>query len=66
MQDHLGREIRIGELVSVSGHPELDIKVNWIVMGWIDNGVAVEAILQNFIDGSTAFVNILDLEKEFS
>lgn len=65
MQDRLGREIHIGELVSVVGHEELSIRCNWEIKGFIDQGIAVEAILFNFIDGKVAFINILDLDKEF-
>lgn len=65
MLDRLGRQIRIGELVSVRNHPELQIKINWEVKGFIDEGMAVEVILLNFIDNQIAFINILDIEKEF-
>lgn len=65
MQDRLGREIRLGELVSVMNHPELEIKCNWEVKGFIDEGMAIEVILLNFIDSQIAFINILDIEKEF-
>lgn len=65
MQDRLGRPLHIGEIVSVTGHDELPIKVNWIVMGYINDPMMVEVILKNFIDGSVTFISILDIEKEF-
>lgn len=65
MQDRLGRPLYIGEVVSVTGHDELSIKVNWIILGYIDHPMEIEVILKNFIDGSIAFVSILDIEKEF-
>jgi hypothetical protein len=65
MQDRLGRQIKNGDLVSVSNHPELIIKVNWIIIGFVSHELVIECILQNFISGDVVYVNILDLEKEF-
>lgn len=65
MQDRLGRQIKVGQLVSVTNHLELSIKVNWIIMGFINNPLNVEAILQNFISGDVEYIDIMDLEKEF-
>jgi len=65
MLDRLGREIRIGELVAVKDHPELSIKVNWVVLDFLEYTLSVDVVLQNFISGEIRFINILDIEKEF-
>lgn len=65
MLDRLGREIRIGELVSVKDHPELKIKVNWMVLDFMEYTLSVDVILQNFVTNEIRFINILDIEKEF-
>ena len=65
MQDRLGRSIRIGELVSISNHPEVCPKVNWEIIGWINHPLVVEVILKNFLTQDIIYIDLLDIEKEF-
>ena len=64
MQDRLGRQIQVGDLVTIINHPELNIKVNWEIVYFIDHGIIVEATLKNFINGEIAYVSLLNIEKE--
>lgn len=63
MQDRFGKEITVGAFVKVADYINISPHSNWIVMGFINNPLAVEVILQSFIDGSVTFVSVLDIEK---
>lgn len=65
MLDRIGNEIKVGQLVTIVNHPEVELKVNWIIIDFIDYGTAIDSVLQNFITHETRFIPLLDIIKEF-
>ena len=65
MLDRIGNEVKIGQLVTIVNHPEIELKCNWIIEDFIDYGTAIDAVLSNFITHQVKFISILDLIKEF-
>jgi len=65
MQDRNGSEIRTGEIVKIVGQHDVSIHNYWIIMGFLDHGVAIEAILQQYDSKEINFVNIRDIERPF-
>jgi hypothetical protein len=65
MQDRNGREIRTGEIVKIVGQYDLPLYNYWIIKGFVDQGLTVEAVLCHYHSGEMAFVSVLDIEKPF-
>lgn len=65
MQDRNGNEIRTGEMVKIIGQHDVPMFNYWIIMGFLDHGTAVEAILQHYHSKEIYFINILDIERPF-
>lgn len=65
MQDRNGNQIRIGEVVKIVGSYELPLYNYWIIKGFVDQGLAVEAVLCHYNSGEVMFISIVDLEKPF-
>lgn len=65
MQDRNGNNIRVGEIVKIVGQYDLPMYNYWIIQGFVDQGLAIEAVLCHYHSGEVMFVHILDLEKPF-
>lgn len=65
MQDRNGNEIRTGEIVKIVGQHDVPLHNYWIIMGFLDHGIAVEAILQHYDSKEFCFINIRDIERPF-
>ena len=65
MLDRIGNEIKIGQLVTIVNHPEIELKSNWIIEDFIDYGTAIDAVLSNFTTHQIKFIQIIDIIKEF-
>lgn len=66
MQDRLGREIRVGEIVKIV-NPTIEVPLHnyFIILGFLDQGLVVEVILQQYHGDDVRFINILDVERPF-
>jgi hypothetical protein len=65
MLDRIGNEVKVGDLVTIVNHPEVELKYNWIIEDFIDYSVTIDAVLSNFITHEVRFIAILDIIKEF-
>lgn len=65
MLDRIGNEVKIGQLVTIVNHPEIELKSNWVIEEFIDYGTAIDAVLSNFITHQIKFIPLLDIVKEF-
>jgi hypothetical protein len=66
MQDRNGKEIRVGEVVKIV-NPSIEVPLYnyWIILGFLDQGLTVEIILQQYNSNEVRFINILDVERPF-
>lgn len=65
MLDRIRNEIKIGQLVTIVNHSEIELKYNWVIEDFIDYGTAIDAVLQNFTTHEIKFISLLDIVKEF-
>ena len=65
MKDRNGADINIGQLVSIIGHPDLELQCNWIIIEKIDYGMNVDLVLQQATTQEVRFINVLDVQREF-
>jgi hypothetical protein len=52
-------------MVKVIGDYDLTIFNYWLIKGFVDQGLAIEAVLCHYHSNETIFVSILDIEKPF-
>ena len=65
MLDRVGNEVKIGQLVTIVNHPEVELKYNWVIEDFVDYSLAIDAVLSNFITHEIRFIPLLDIVKEF-
>lgn len=62
----MGNTLRIGEIVKIIGQKyDVPLYNYWVVKSFVDQGLAVEAVLCHYNSGEIRFVNILDIERPF-
>ena len=66
MKDRLGNILRIGEIVKIVGHQEVPMRNYWIVQGFVEHPLVIEAVLTHFLDHNVMFVPLTDIEKPFN
>lgn len=64
MQDRLGNDIYVGQLVKVVGHPELKLERDWIIFEFVDYGTAIDVVLSQFYTKEIRFIPLLDIERQ--
>jgi hypothetical protein len=65
MKDCNGKDLHIGELVSVINHPELSLQCNWIIVDFIDFGTNIDCILEQATTKEIRFINLMDVQRQF-
>ena len=65
MLDRIGNEVKIGQLVTIVNHPEIELKCNWIIEEFIDCGTTIDVVLSNFITHQVKFIQLIDIIKEY-